>query len=285
VSDIKYVILADGRRLAYAESGPSDGAPVIVFHGTPGSRLEQACDLATLNALNTRLIVVDRPGYGLSDFQAHRTLLGWPDDVSQLADALGLERFSVLGYSGGGPYAAACAFKIPQRLSRAGLISSAAPFEAPGVIDAMLPANRGLFELAADDYRQAAQQLAAAITTADDIFDILEAPAPLPDKTVFSDENFRHLYRANLSESIRQGLTGVACDMSLIARPWGFDPAAIKTEVALWHGEQDVNVPLAMGQYLANTMPRCTAHFLADAGHLLMFTHGREIFQLLTREL
>lgn len=275
--------LSDRRSLAYAEYGPAEGRPVIAFHGTPGSRLEQMCDLSILKQLNTRLIVVDRPGYGLSDFQQDRTLLDWPDDISQLADALDLDRFSILGYSGGGPYAAACAFKIPQRLIRVALLSSAAPFDAPGVIDAMLPANRGMFELAANDYQQAARQLAALITTPDAVLTMMEAPASAPDKRIFSDENFRHMYTTNLVASLRQGLTGFTYDMSLIARPWGFDPATIKVKVDLWHGGQDINVPLAMGQYLANTMPQCTAHFLPDAGHLLMFAHGKEILQIVTR--
>ena len=82
-----------------------------------------------LKDLHIRAIVPDRPGYGLSDFQRHRRLLDWPADVEQLADHLGLERFAVLGVSGGGPHAAACAYAIPHRLTRVGLVSSAAPLE------------------------------------------------------------------------------------------------------------------------------------------------------------
>jgi len=282
MNNAKYIILADNRKLAYAESGPSEGSPVIAFHGTPGSRLEQANNPSILRGLNTRLIVVDRPGYGLSDFQENRRLLDWPDDVTQLADALRLDRFIIMGFSGGGAYAAACAFKIPERLIRVALLSGVAPFDAPGVIDAMLPANRALFELAADDYRQAEQQLTAVIETPDAMLDILEEPAPTPDKAIFSNEDFRHMYKENLSESFRQGLAGFAYDMSLIAQPWGFDPAAIKMEVCLWHGAQDINVPLVMGQHLATTIPRCQAHFLPDAGHFLMFDHWKEILQELT---
>jgi len=284
MNNAKYIILADGRKLAYAESGPSEGKPVIAFHGTPGSRLEQADSPSILRKLNTRLIVVDRPGYGRSDFQEDRKLLDWPDDVIQLADALHLDRFTVMGFSGGGAYAAACAFKIPERLIRVALVSSTAPFDAPGLIDAMLPANRALFELAADDYRQAEQQLAVVAKTPEAVLNLLEGPAPAPDKAIFSDENFRRMYRENLSESLRQGLAGFACDMSLLAQPWCFDPAAIKVEVCLWHGEQDINVPLVMGQYLATTIPQCQVHFLPDAGHWLMFDHWKEILQTLTRE-
>ncbi len=133
--------LRDGRWLGYLDFGDPDGAPVILCHGTPGSRLDFLYDEEMLKDLHIRAIVPDRPGYGLSDFQRHRRLLDWPADVEQLADHLGLERFAVLGVSGGGPHAAACAYAIPHRLTRVGLISSAAPLElAP--LRARLPIER-----------------------------------------------------------------------------------------------------------------------------------------------
>ena len=280
----KNVRLADGRNLSFAEYGPETGKAVIAFHCIPGSRLEQVGNSDLLTALNIRLVVVDRPGYGHSDFQEHRTLLDWPDDVSQLADALSLDRFSILGFSGGGAHAAACAFRIPQRLNHVALISSTAPFDAPGVLEDMLPANRDLFELAAVDYRQIEQQLAPAAATPEAVLGLLEAPAPAPDKAIFAGEPFRSMYIANLAESIRQGLKGFAYDMSLIARPWGFDVREIKATVSLWHGGKDINTPLAMGRYLADTIPQCQAHFLPDEGHWLMFAHGKEILQSLAGE-
>ncbi len=275
----KTIRLTDGRILAYAEYGPANGNPVIAFHGTPGSRLEQVVIPSILNEMNCRLIVVDRPGYGLSDFQQGRRLLDWPDDVTQLADTLGLDRFAIIGFSGGGPYAAACAFKIPERLIRVALVSSMAPFDTPEMLDSMLPANRALFELAANNYQQLAQQLTSVAGTPEALFNILEGSAPAPDKAIFSNEGFRSMYTKNLTESLRQGLAGIAYDMSLAALPWQFDPADIKAEVCLWHGGQDVNAPLAMGQHLAATIPRCQAYFLPDAGHFLAFTHGKEILQ------
>lgn len=277
----KNLKLADGRRLSYAEYGPPEGAPVIAFHGTPGSRLEQANSPTVLRQFDTRLIVVDRPGYGQSDFYEDRQLLDWPDDVTQLADSLHLDRFSILGFSGGGAYAAACAAKIPERLIRVALLSSTAPFDAPGVIDAMLPANRALFEAAGVDFQQVAQQLDTVIDTPETLLKMLEDPAPPPDKTIFSNKDFRPMYLANLAESFRQGFAGLAYDMSLLAQPWHFDLAAINVEVCLWHGAQDINVPLAMGQYLATTIPKCQAYFQPDAGHLLMFGQGEKIFQQL----
>src|SRR5262245_24684441 len=96
--------LKDGRLLGYAEYGASSGAPVIFFHGMPGARVEGALAHEAAARANVRLIVPDRPGYGLSDFQPRRRIIDWQRDVAELADALSLERFGVGGISGGGPY-------------------------------------------------------------------------------------------------------------------------------------------------------------------------------------
>ncbi len=252
-----------------------------MFHGTPGSRLERIFSEPALRDSSIRLIVVERPGYGLSGFQNDRTLLDWPHEIIRLADRLKLDRFSVAGFSGGGPYAAACACKIPDRLVHTALISSAAPYSVPGLTDAMLPGNRALFELARDDYQTAAQQLAAAIDSPERLFDLFESSAPAPDKAALSDNGFRTMYQANLAESIRQGMAGPAYDMALIAGPWGFEPAAITTSVSVWHGEMDLNTPLAMGRYLADTIPACRKHIFADYGHFLASAHETEILQAL----
>lgn len=266
----------------YAEYGPSSGFPVMAFHGTPGSHLERIFGDSALYDANVRLIVVERPGYGLSTFEEGRSLLAWPDEVIRLADELGLEQFSVMGFSGGGPYAAACAYKIPQRLTHTALISSPAPFSIPGLADAMLPGNRALFELAATDYRAAARQLESLVDSPVALFDLFEGPAPLPDKAVLADAVFRPMYQASLAESLRQGMLGMAYDMSLIARPWGFEPAAIGASVSVWHGEEDINVPSAMGAYLARTIPGCKRQILAGYGHFLAFARDREMLATLS---
>ena len=129
--------LQDGRMLGYAEYGVPDGMPVFYFHGFPSSRLDwQFFDCEDpVTELNARVIAADRPGFGLSDFQRGRRILGWPDDVAELADALQIDRFAVLGVSGGGPYAAACAFGIPGRLTWTGIVCGMGPSDAPGMVD------------------------------------------------------------------------------------------------------------------------------------------------------
>ncbi len=140
--------LSDGRRLAYAEYGAVTGVPVFLFHGLPGSRL--AWGLLPNDPLpsDLRIVAPDRPGYGGSDPKPGRTLLDWAEDVMELANALEIQKFAIVGVSGGGPGALACAWKMPERLTCAGVVSSAAPTDAPGVFEGMSLTNRFFMKLA-----------------------------------------------------------------------------------------------------------------------------------------
>lgn len=122
----------DGRVLAYAERGPVGGVAVLAFHGTPGSRLEQHAPSETYDRLGIRLITVERPGMGRSDPDPGRRVLEGPDDVVDLAHALGFGRFFLLGYSGGAPYAAACAHRLGDQVAAVGLVSPSAKKPPPG---------------------------------------------------------------------------------------------------------------------------------------------------------
>jgi pimeloyl-ACP methyl ester carboxylesterase len=119
----KTIQLHDGRTLGYAEYGSSHGKTIFYFHGHPGSRFEARFLAEQTVQYGVRLIGVDRPGMGLSSFKRGRRILDWPDDAAELADSLQIEHFAVVGFSGGGPYALACAHKIPQRLTACGIIS------------------------------------------------------------------------------------------------------------------------------------------------------------------
>src|SRR5438552_17010722 len=110
------ITLRDGRRLGYAEYGDPAGVAVFYFHGTPGSRLEGTIADEAAKRLRVRLIAIDRPGVGLSTFKPRRKLRDWPADVIALADALGIDRFAIVGLSGGGPHALAGARYIGTRL-------------------------------------------------------------------------------------------------------------------------------------------------------------------------
>jgi len=117
---------------------------VLHFHAAGSSRLEHPVAYAAGAPSTVRLLVVDRPGHGLSSFQPRRTLLDWARDVNQLADHLGLEQLAVSGWSAGGPYALACAFGLPERVKTAALLAGAAPLEYPGALGGLPLPNRVL---------------------------------------------------------------------------------------------------------------------------------------------
>ena len=133
------VTLRDGRKLGFADYGPQSGTPVMLFGGASGRYLKPCSD-EVLEDSGVRLILVERPGYGLSDFQPERTLLDWPDDVAQLADHMELARFAVVAGSTGGPYGAVCGSKLSDRLTSLTLVSALASFDVPGLREGMEPA-------------------------------------------------------------------------------------------------------------------------------------------------
>src|SRR5580658_10177759 len=129
--------LQDGRLLGYAEYGDPNGVPIFYFHGFPGSRLEAEKFNEIAMANHYRLIGIDRPGMGLSSIDKKRSILSWATDVVNLADHLNINQFSIIGHSGGGPYVAACAYTIPQRLNGATIVSGMAPLEIPEIQESM----------------------------------------------------------------------------------------------------------------------------------------------------
>ena len=139
--------LPDGRALAYAEYGDAHGTPVLLVHGNPGSRLFWGLHPDSPFRSGLRLIAPDRPGVGLSDFGPGRTVADWPDDVVSLADALGIQKFVVFGPSGGGPYALACAWKIPHRLTAVGLFAPMGPY-LPETVEGLVPSLAKLYRVA-----------------------------------------------------------------------------------------------------------------------------------------
>jgi pimeloyl-ACP methyl ester carboxylesterase len=281
------ITLTDGRTLGFAEYGDPKGWPVMYFHGWPSSRFEARMVAAAALKLHLRIIAPDRPGFGRSDFQPDRRLVDWPADVIELAGALELDRFSILGLSGGGPYAVVCAWKIPQRLHAVGIVSSQAPSDAPDVLANMRPLNRRLLQIGRRApwlFRLISWRVVQGLRSdPDDFFAQTLNDLPQPDQDVMARAEIRgHLQVAAL-ESFRQGSRAAAQENAIYARPWGFDLADITRQVHLWHGELDINNPPGMGRYLASAIPDCSARFYADEGHISLFVnHMEEILRTLS---
>ena len=276
--------LRDGRLLGYGEYGDRTGVPFVMFHGMPGSRLFAVLAHDTATQAGVRLIAPERPGYGLSDFKKKRTILDWTDDVAELADALGLGRFAVGGVSGGGPYVAACALRLSDRLTFAAIISGVGPFDAPEATEGMSRPNRVLFGAArrVPPVSRAILEVMSRVGKMNStrLTEQMMKSAPEADRAILSDERIRDLMMDDAREAFRQGARGAAQEAGLYARPWGFRLEDIAMPVTLWQGEEDVNVPPSMGRYQAQAIPNCDARFFPGEAHMLIIPHMREMMDL-----
>ncbi len=274
--------LEDGRLLGYAVYGDPEGWPIFYFHGFPGSRLEAQLADRVAARMGIRLIALDRPGFGLSDFKPRRTIFEWPDDVVKIADALRINRFATIGVSGGGPYAAACALKIPQRLTAVAIVCGLGPLDTPNGTDRMVRTNHLIFFLgrrlpwlAKISLWRIAYQVRR---NPEGTLRRMIVALPDPDKAVLARPEVKTAMKDNVVEAFRGGSRGAACELLLYTRPWGFLLEDIATRVNLWHGEQDVSVPPTMGQYQARTIPNCRAIFYPGEGHFsLVINHMEEV--------
>lgn len=288
------VRLPDGRRLAYAEYGDRTGEPVFHFHGHPGSRLEAAILHEQALELGIRLMGLDRPGMGYSDFLPGRRILDWPIDVVEVADALGLDEFGVQGISGGGPYAAAAARLIPKRLSSVSIISGAGP-DGLGSDETELPINRLQRRLV----RYAPFVLNVAFASmARSVRKTIESVGPvrlgrsalsgLPtvDQRALASPELAARYGAALSEALVQGGRGAAWDAKLLSRDWGFDVSEIDhPNLHIWHGSLDENVSIATGRAMANRISGAFGHFYENEGHIsVAVLHARDILSVVLQD-
>lgn len=269
------VTLKGGRQMAILD-GYSPRAPTLFyFHGFPGSRWEALLLAGAARNAGIRLIGIDRPGIGRSSVLRNRSLLDWPNDVVELADHLGVERFSVLGFSGGGPYALACALKIPNRLSACGLAAGAGPVS--GIRAALsrilpwitLPVLRHFFRNSARAERAIAH---------------FEQYWPGPDRECLNRDDVTRALAQSLAGAFRTGSIGTIREAMLLGGAWGFNISDISfAQMYLWHGELDAQIPVSVGRAVAASLRHCSALYYPADGHVsLLANHAESIVRTLT---
>jgi pimeloyl-ACP methyl ester carboxylesterase len=263
----------DGRRLTVRVLGDRSGAPVFYMHGTPGSRLGPFPRSALLHQLGVRLIAYDRPGYADSDRLPLRSVAHAAADVKTISDALGIKHFSVVGRSGGGPHALACAAMLPDRVNRAAILVGLAPRHAEGLdwYAGMTESNRREYTIAESGVRALAQAIeTSAEKIRNDPKQLLRNLGPelkLPDWRVVADNGIRVGFRRNIAEALSRSPAGWVDDARSFTQDWGFDPADILVPTLLWHGAQDVFSPVAHTRWLARTIPGAIEQIAEDAAH------------------
>lgn len=270
--------LSDGRRLGYAEYGETVGKPIFLFHGFPGCRLMGRAYDETAKKFGVRLISLDRPGVGLSDYKWGRKYRDWPPDVVEVADKLGMERFGILAVSGGGPYGAVCAAKIPDRLTGVALVCSVAPKEHE-----KNPRKTGLNSWMIRSRHS--KRMSDLRRDPDRFISLMAENLPPADREALVNTEIGDVLVDEMLEACRLGTRGVAREEVLAERDWGFNLDAIPIEVGLWHGEQDANAPVDGARYLARSIPMCKARFYANEGHFSLIANRRdEVMKYLAEE-
>jgi pimeloyl-ACP methyl ester carboxylesterase len=279
--------LPDGRTVCFAEYGHVEGPVLVYCHGYPGSRLEAAFLPAHAAEAQVRVLSLDRPGYGLSSFQEHRSFLDWPRDLVALTDHLGIDRFAIVGVSGGAPYALACARQIPERLLSCGIVSGIGPLSLGTT--GMSRQNRLVLFLA----HRAPWLLTPLVSaTARSFRDEERARKAVtsemkqmvqPDREALLAHHVVEPLVASTRETYRQGVRGAVYEGRLYGGDWGFWLEDVTFQpLYLWHGARDINVPIGMARGVARLLAGCTATYYPDDGHFsTLLNHQPEFFAAL----
>ncbi len=281
------VLLRDGRSIGFAEYGTPDGAPIFWFPGTPGGR-RQIPPRARRAAeqRNVRLIAVERPGLGASTPHLYGSLLGWADDVEEIADRFGLERFGLVGLSGGGAYVLACAYQLVERVIGGAVLGGVAPArgdDAPAG-GAVGFAARGRFFLHA--FREPfARALWATVYSlrplASRVFDLFVSTMPEGDQEVMQRPEMKQMFLDDMLRASRRQLHALVYDAVLFTRPWGFSPREIRVPIRFWHGDADTFVPLEHAEHLAALIPDTELRIRPREGHMGNLDAAEEVLDTL----
>jgi pimeloyl-ACP methyl ester carboxylesterase len=276
--------LRGGRLLGYREYGDPDGAPVVNCHGGTLCGLDVAPWSEDARELGIRLVSPDRPGLGASTAVPGRTTADWADDVEDLAGALGLDRFGVVGWSMGGQYALACAARLGARVTKTVVLAGALPLDNDATFLELNSMDRKFTNRARDSARTARYALAllgAVARHAPKAWCRTAAKDAVPEEAaVLAGPTGRML--ADAAAVAMRGGEGMAEEYRAWARPWGFVLDAVTTPVVYWQGDRDALVPSHWAEELTDRTPGSALHAVEGAGHFLGYTHTREVLSEFT---
>jgi pimeloyl-ACP methyl ester carboxylesterase len=269
----------DGRVITLEVVGDRNGKPVLLCHGLADSRLAAQPLQQVARELGLCIIAPDRPGIGGTDRRRLNQLADWAEDAADLLDALHIDATGLLGVSGGGPFAAACAARLPGRVRSLMLV---APLGLPGwPTNGMAPGERLSLLLAsrAPEFGGwSLDRLAALARRRPQLFLRLAATAqPDADIRALEADGMREAFLTSYIEAFRGGSWGVAQDLRVLTRPWGFDLGAITAPTWVHHGDADITVPPQHARLYAEAIPGAQLQIHAGDGHFSILSQPADI--------
>jgi pimeloyl-ACP methyl ester carboxylesterase len=267
------ILSENGRKIQIIESGKQDGVPILVLHGAPGSRLLYHTWVEDALPQGLRLISYDRPGYGASTPHHGRNVASAASDVATIAKALGIDRLSVWGLSGGGPHALACAALLPDLVVSAASLSSLAPYNAEGLdwFAGMSEDNVIVFKtaIAGRNILEPMVEASAQHILSSDASSFAQALRSQlnPVEAALVKEDFADYVVSQFREGIAERRDGWIDDDLAFTNPWGFELGQIEVPVLLWHGKLDQSVPFSHEEWLSRHIPNVDVRLSPDDGH------------------
>ena len=277
------IAVGDDRQIGFAEFGDPQGRAVFWLHGTPGARRQIPMEARVYaEQRQIRLIGVDRPGIGSSTPHQYDTIAAFADDLRTIADTLGIDRFEVIGLSGGGPYTLACAAAMPDRVAAAGVLGGVAPVRGAdaigGGVSTLISATAPVVEVAGAPLRLAASQLIKLIRpVAEPALYAYARISPEADRRLLVRPEFKAMFLDDLLNGSRKQLAAPFADVVVFARDWGFRLDEVKVPVRWWHGDRDHIVPFEHGQHVVSRLPDAQLTHLPGESHLAGLGRAEEI--------
>lgn len=282
MSDNRLIVLPDGRRIECQSYGDPEGFPILYCHGGLSAPVDIAFADDAARERGVRIVAPARPGIGSSDRCRDRLVADWASDVSAVVAALGIERFSVLGWSAGGPFALAVAAGLAPLVVHTATVGGMAPLAPPlSARQLGLRLDQVLFPLSRRSRRLAALVVRlSALAPAGVERNLLLRTLPPEDKAVVEKMTPAEA-AAGLRDATRHGPGGVADDYAVIASTWGFEPGDIGAAVTVFQGAADTLLPRSHAEALAAQLPSGRLDVVEGAGHFLLHSHFERVLDAL----
>ena len=280
----KTVAHLNGRRVHFGILGARDLSKVVFYsHGFPACRLEASIAHGVARDLGITVVALDRPGFGGSDWYRERRIEDWADDIRLVAGHLGVDRFGVLGVSGGTPTAVAAAALLPERVTQLVVVSGVAPMHDPEALSGMHWVNRGLLKTG-QRFGTLGRFSIGAIAT---LWRLVPGAAelwfssvlPKADMDIVTRPEVGVVLARNIKESLRPGIQGVMTEFTLLLSDWRGLPSKISVPTSIWHGDEDTYVPISMAEILHKSIPHSRFQQVKGGGHFMIVDRLRPVLE------